>query len=64
MQVTRDWVESDAPLNTPLSRRGELERVSAGTIHHPQTPHTAYSEVFDFIVERFKDKRAGNLRSS
>ena len=61
LQVSRSWIKSDKPLGTVVTTGDGLECVSAGTDKHSETPHKAFSKVFEFIAERFGDDTPGNL---
>ena len=48
-------------MGTVVTTGDGLECVSAGTDKHSETPHKAFSKVFEFIAERFGDDTPGNL---
>jgi len=56
-EVSRNWVTSSAPLDTPVRRSGDdIPAVSAGVTSHEMTSSASMHSIFAFLDERMKAK--------
>jgi len=55
-QVSRNWVTSSSPLDTPVDRtQGDIPAVSAGVTSHEMTSSASMDSIFKFLDERLKE---------